>query len=199
MDTSNIKFWFENSFQQGRLVQVREQSGEKDVDGRGIWGGIESQVKHIVFSEELCYKDSLKPIYKEMEELISKHNMESSEFEPKSNHFFMQLKNLVEKKSNFKVQLNRVLQIAFNAGQLSMLLDKIPSDIKDFVLKNKLLEIDTYLSIENQNLIDKKYLDNTQLDKIRENIHNLGGGGYNYQQKYYKYKAKYLQLKKLIK
>ena len=199
MDTSNIKFWFENSFQQGRLVQVREQSEEKDVDGRAIWGGIESQVKHVMISEEICYKDILKPIYKDMEKLISKYDMESSEFEPKSNHFFMQLKNLVDKKSDFKVQLNRLFQISFNAGQLSMLLDKIPSDVKEFIITNKLLEIDTYLSLENQELINKKYLDDTELDKIRENVHNLGGGAYSYQHKYYKYKAKYLQLKKLIK
>ena len=195
---SNIKFWFDMSFQQGKLVQVREQSGEKDVDGRSIWSAIESQVSEIKIAEDLHYKDSLNPIYEEMNKLIEKYNMEASEFEPKSNHFFMQLKNLVEKKSGFRIHFNRVLQLGFNAGQLSMLLDKIPSDVKNVVLSNKLFELDTYISDENQKLINEKYLDGTQFDKIRENIHNLGGGGNNYQRKYYKYKAKYLQLKKLI-
>ena len=32
----------------------------------------------------------------------------------------MQLKNLVEKKSNFEIKMNRVLQLAYNAGQLSI-------------------------------------------------------------------------------
>ncbi len=195
---SNIKFWFDMSFQQGKLVQVREQSGEKDVDGRAIWGAIESQVSDIKITEELNYKKSLRPIYEEMNKLIEKYNMEASEFEPKSNHFFMQLKNLVEKKSGFRIHFNRVLQLGFNAGQLSMLFEKIPSDVKDFVLANKLLELDTYISQKKQKLINEKYLDGTKYDKVRENIHSLGGGGDKYQRKYYKYKAKYLQLKKLI-
>jgi hypothetical protein len=53
--------------------------------------------------------------------------------------------------------------------------------------------MDTFVSKENQDKINEKYLDGTELDKIKENIHLLGGGGFY--EKYLKYKAKYLKLK----
>jgi hypothetical protein len=190
---SNINFWYEYTFNQGRQVQEIEHTGEK-IDGRAIWKNIEVQVSEVDISG-LKYNDSLEDIYKEMDKLIEKYNMEKSEFDPKYNHFFMQLKNLVKAKSNFEIKLNRVLQIAYNAGQLSIFLEKneLPEDVKDFIVKNNLISINTYISKENQTIIDEKYLNGTPLDKIRQNIHLLGGSSSYY--KYKKYKMKYMNLK----
>ena len=68
----------------------------------------------------------------------------------------MQLKNLVEKKSEFKIKMNRILQLAYNAGQLNIFFQNINkfslpeqeklNEIKDFVLENKLDILDTYIS-----------------------------------------------------
>ena len=67
-----------------------------------------------------------------MDKIISKYKMDESEFNPKSNHFFYQLKNLVKAKSNFNIKLNRVMQLDFNDGQLSVFIDRgtLTDDIK---------------------------------------------------------------------
>ncbi len=193
---SNIKFWYEYTFKQAQQVQLLEQDNN-DVDGRAIWKQIEMEVDGVNITG-LNYKDELKEIFSKMTNLINKYKMEESEYKPKSNHFFMQLKNLVDKKSNFEIKLNRLLQIAYNAGQLSVFISKklISDELIDFINENNLLDLNTYVSKENQKIINEKYLDNTPLDKIRENINNLGGGGNDqYYLKYLKYKTKYLNLK----
>jgi len=193
---SNIKFWFEYSFKIARTVATADMNGES-IDGRSIWQNIEREVDGVNIVD-LKYREELKNIYKNMDKLIKKYKMEDSEMEPKSNHFFMQLKNLVEKKSNFEIKMNRVLQLAYNAGQLSIYIDnnKLPEDIIEFVKSNNLLDLDTYVSIKDQETINRLYLDNTPLDRIKENIHSLGGSS-DYM-KYLKYKAKYLKLRSKI-
>ena len=103
----------------------------------------------------------------------------------------MQLKNLVDKKSNFQIKINRVLQIAYNIGQLSIFIEmeKLPQDIVDFVEEHNLLDLDTYISLENQQIINERYLRDFNID--------MKGGSYYYS-KYLKYKTKYLQLSKLV-
>jgi hypothetical protein len=193
---SNIKFWFEYSFKIARTVQTSEMKGDS-IDGRTIWQNIEQEVAGVNIMD-LKYRPELRNIYINMDKLIRKYKMEESEMNPKYNHFFMQLKNLVEKKSNFEIKMNRVLQLAYNAGQLSIYIEqqKLPEDIIEFVESNNLLDLDTYISIKNQETINRLYLDNTPLDKIKENIHNLGGSS-DYM-KYLKYKAKYLKLRSKI-
>jgi len=208
---SNIFVWFKYAFKQGRQVQKIEHSGGI-VDGRGVWKNIEIQVESVEI-KDLKYNSSLESIYTKMDKLIKKYSIDKNEFEPKYNHFFMQLKNLVKSKSNFEIKLFRLLQIAFNAGQLSVNIEKkdFPEDIAEFVHENNLLSIDTYVSAENQDIINKQYLDGTVLDKI--NINQSGGfykkyllydlnGGSNpsldiYYNKYLKYKGKYLKLKNI--
>lgn len=201
---SNIKFWWEYTFKQGQLVQAIENSKDDNkIDGKAVWGGIECQLTGINI-EGLRYNESLRPIYEKMDKVCDAHRMteEGREFNPKYHHFFMQLQNLVVKKSNFEVKLNRLIQLAYNAGQLSQLihLGKIPDDIKHCVEENNLLSLDTYISKETQDIINRTYLNGTHLDKVRENIHMLGGGDpkeNQYYYKYLKYKHKYLSLKKL--
>jgi hypothetical protein len=219
---SNIFVWFKYAFNQGRQVQEIEHSGGT-VDGRGVWKNIEIQVESVEI-KDLEYNRSLESIYVKMDKLIKKYSIDKNEFEPKYNHFFMQLKNLVKSKSNFEIKLFRLLQIAFNAGQLSVNMEKkdFPKDITEFVHENNLLLMDTYVSKENQDIINKQYLDGTILDKIKNQKlggfnkkylkYDLNGGSnpsldinhYKYQEqqfhrKYLSYKAKYLKLKTILK
>jgi hypothetical protein len=186
---SKLKKLFRNVYDTARDVQTKDQNKE-EVDGRAIWNEIEASVKGIDI-EGLEYREELKPIYEKMEVIIDKYKMRDSEMDPKSNHFFMQLKNLVDKKSNFQIKINRVLQIAYNIGQLSIFIEmeKLPQDIVDFVEEHNLLDLDTYISLENQQIINERYLRDFNID--------MKGGSYYYS-KYLKYKTKYLQLSKLV-
>ena len=183
---SKLKKLFRNVYDTARDVQTKEQNKE-DIDGRVIWNEIQGRVKHIDI-KGLEYRKELKPIYEKMDHVIDKYEMRASEMVPISNHFFMQLKNLVDTKSNFQIELYRILQIAYNIGQLSIFIErgKLQQDIVDFVEEHKLLDLDTYISLENQQIINERYLRYFNID--------MKGGSYYYS-KYLKYKTKYLQLK----
>jgi hypothetical protein len=209
---SNLQLWFNKAFEAGKSVQKREHKGET-VDGRAVWGEIESKISDLKDKNltndsgvNLMYNSELNDLYDEMDVIIKNFDMDESEFNPKSNHFFMQLKNLVKGKSNFVIQLNRVAQLGFNAGQLSIFLKKgtLGEDrremIKKLVKDNKMLELDTYVSPDVQSTINRKYLDGTKFDLtkgvgggIRAGI-SVGGGDIYYV-KYMKYKSKYMKYK----
>ena len=142
-----VKKLYENAFRIGREVQIKEQTGQ-DIDGRDTWNTLERTTRELKDlsltndAEILQYNFTLKPIYLEMNTLIIAFEMDKSEFNPKSNHFFCQLMNLVDKKSNFEIKLNKIMQIGFNAGQLSVFLENnnLPSnqtDIAHFIMRNK--------------------------------------------------------------
>jgi hypothetical protein len=205
MEESNIKLWFKKAFEAGKSVQKQEHA-HIEVDGRAVWGTIEKRIgslRDVNLTDEsdveLRYNSSLLELYEQMDEIIKKFGMGLSEFCPKSNHFFMQLKNLVVGKSNFIIQLNRVAQLGFNAGQLRVFVKKntLCEDrrmlIRELVEKYKMFDLDTYIDTSTQKLINTKYLDGTEFDLTKE----LSGGGVitNYEIKYKKYKTKYLELK----
>jgi hypothetical protein len=166
-----VRQFYKKAFRAGKDVQIREQSGE-EVDGRAIWNELESttkELKDVVLlsidgSRILQYNESLKPIYEEMKRIIARFGMDTSEFDPKSNHFFCQLMNLVDKKSAFQIKLNKIMQLGFNAGQISVFIEKntLPDDrrftIMDFILINKMLDLDTYVEPETQEIINSRYL-----------------------------------------
>ena len=166
---TTVQKLYEKAFNAGREVQIREQSGE-EVDGRAIWNELEITTKGLkdqvlTYDEQILqYNTSLKPIYSEMKDIIIEFGMDKSEFNPKSNHFFCQLMNLVDKKSNFEIKLNKIMQLGFNAGQLSIFIEKntLPDDrrssITDFILTNKMLDLDTYVEPETQEIINSRYL-----------------------------------------
>lgn len=190
-----IQELFNKAYQAGRNVQEKEHNGET-IDGRGVWQALEKEIgelkdKNLTKNKKnLKYNESLNELYEKMDVIINKFNMAESEFDPKSNHFFMQLKNLVKTKSDFNIQLNRVMQLGFNAGQLSIFLERGTlskdrlSSIKKLVEDNDMNNLDTYVSPEVQDIINKKYLK----DEME------GGGSNFYYLKYMKYKAKYLLL-----
>lgn len=206
---SNTKLWFKKAFEAGKSVQKREHKHET-IDGRAVWGSIEDKIgslknKNLTneSGSELKYNSSLNELYEEMDAIIEKFGMDKSEFCPISNHFFTQLKNLVKSKSNFNIQLNRVAQLGFNAGQLSVfikkgtLCDDRKKIIADLVERHNMLELDTYVSPKTQSIINARYLDGTEFDLIREDGEDKEqeGGANPYYIKYLKYKSKYLQLK----
>ena len=211
---NKIKFLFDETYKIAQRVQKIDQL-KKEINGKAIWGKIEEKVKDIAI-DNLEYNETLKPIYTEMDKIINKYDMnrDNNEFKIISNHFFMQLKNLVTTKSNFKIQLNRVLQLAYNVGQLSVFLENTEkyddiektklNEINEMVMKYRLDVLDTYISIENQNKINKvlvnisfDFRDFNDLEKIGKN--QEGGNVSNYKQKYLKYKQKYLKLKNFSK
>jgi len=165
-----VRQFYEKAFGDGKEVQIREQAGE-EVDGRAIWNDLENKtkkLKDVVLSSAdgqiLEYNSSLKPIYEEMNSIIVRFGMDTSEFNPKSNHFFCQLMNLVDKKSAFQIKLNKIMQLGFNAGQLSVFIENntLPVDRRDtimeFILKNNMFRLDTYVSQEIQEIINSNYL-----------------------------------------
>lgn len=176
-----VRQFYKKAFRAGKEVQIREQSGE-EVDGRAIWNELESitkELKDVVLltfdgSQNLEYNSIiLKPIYEEMKRIIVHFGMDASEFDPKSNHFFCQLMNLVDKKSAFQIKLNKIMQLGFNAGQLSIFIERntLPDDrrstITDFILTNKMLDLDTYVFPETQEIINSRYLRGFSLKKQR--------------------------------
>jgi hypothetical protein len=166
---TTVQKLYEKAFLAGREVQIREQSGE-EVDGRAIWNQLEITTKGLkdqvlTHNEQILqYNTSLKPIYSEMKDIIIEFGMDKSEFNPKSNHFFCQLMNLVDKKSNFEIKLNKIMQLGFNAGQLSIFLERntLPADrsiiITEFIRRNNMLDINTYVGLETQQIINSQYL-----------------------------------------
>lgn len=96
-----------------------------------------------------------------MVKIITNKKMNDNEYNPISNHFFMQLMNLVVNKSlpvnSYNLYLNRVLQLAFNAGQLKVFIDKnlLDDEIVSFVKKYKLLNLSTYVNSWTQNEINE--------------------------------------------
>ena len=166
----SIKSLFNDAFEAGRNVQIKEHANE-DIDGKLVWNLLEAKtgpLKNKILTdnseENIKYNSNLENIYCEMDKIIVKYKMNESEFLPISNHFFCQLKNLVKSKSNFNIQLNRVMQLGFNAGQLSVfienktLLEDRYNEISNFIKKYKMLELDTYVDIIKQSIINKLHL-----------------------------------------
>jgi hypothetical protein len=212
MNSTRIKKLYDYVYNIAREVQMKTQTGEV-IDGRSIWQSIEKQISHIDLSDlglQIYYNDELQKKYTIMDDIDIKFNMSANENDPISNHYFLQLKNLVVKKSNFIIQINRILQIAFNVGQLSIFIEnnKLDIDRKDeisrFIYMNDMLNLDTYVSIDKQKEIDKLLDDHLVYSIISksslkdlQNLRDLQNGGNNiYYQKYMKYKIKYNNLKK---
>jgi len=165
----NIQKLFKQVYKIAYEVQRESHNGQK-IDGKRVWQEIEKSVEHINLPK-MKYIDTLNDIYDMMDVIIDKYCMEINEYYPKSNHFFMQLKNLVVKKSDYIIKLNRVLQLAYNAGQLNYFLnsseyntlDQI-KDIKHIYDDHNLNKLDTYISSENIEIINR--IMNEQSDDI---------------------------------
>jgi len=199
---TNIATLFKTAYETGRTVQEKEHA-RIEIDGKSIWKSLENQTgdlkdKDLSNNGVILKYDGMRlnELYPKMGEIIKKYKMTEDEggdeMNPKSNHFFCQLKNLVVKKSNYNIQLNRVMQLGYNAGQLSIFIerDTLPDDRKEeitqLVREYNMLDLNTYVSLQNQTIIDTKY----------QGLMKMTGGNDIYYSKYLKYKSKYIQLKR---
>ena len=144
----------------GYVVQILTHQGDS-LNGKAIWGRIEKKVDKIKINDDddIKYNQSLKSIYDIMSKLIDKYDMNDNQH-ILYYHCFTQLKNLVDTKSAFKIQIYRILQIAYNIGQLLYFMDNSESEsslneIKDFVYTYNLHLLDTYVSKPIQQEINK--------------------------------------------
>jgi hypothetical protein len=181
----NINRLFTQVFHIAYEVQRSTHSGQQ-IDGKRVWQEIEKSVEHINIPE-MNYKESLNDIYEMMDIIIDKYCMEINEYYPKSNHFFMQLKNLVVKKSKYIIKLNRILQLAYNAGQLKYFLDSSEyntldqiKDIKNIYDNNNLNNLNTYISFENIEIINQQYapielsIEDQLIIELTNDTYNIG-------------------------
>jgi hypothetical protein len=185
-----LEILFNKVLEIGYNVQVAENNGRK-IDGRMIWGSIENIFKSInikMFNFEYKLNNKL---YKDIQSLNIK-----DEFNPKVNHFLMQLYNLVEIKSDKRIiELYRLFQIAYNLGQLKYNYDKksITKEMKKVIDNNLevediyLFSIHKFVNIVDINNIDRVLekeqmnfivlLENIHLD-IDKQLYNTYKGGY---------------------
>lgn len=179
----------------------------KIIDGRKVWGEIESSVKDIdVKKLNFHYCDNTK-FYADIDSLnlidnANEPNIIDGKINPKYNHFLLQLKNLVLTKSVDKIiESHRLFQIAYNLGQLKYNYENniIPNEMKQVIDNNidiftirKFVNDDT---IEKLNSLYKTLIIDINLDDSIYIMEQKGGS--NYYDKYMKYKTKYVELKKL--
>jgi hypothetical protein len=177
----------------------------EEIDGRKVWGKIQDIVIDIDIKSLIFENPEIKFVYLENKELYddidSLDIKPEYEFNPKYNHFLLQLKNLVLAKSVDRViESNRLFQIAYNLGQLKYNYDQnlLPDNMKNIIDKHHdLFTIEKFVNKEIINKLDTLYKD----IKIDVNINDYiikmeqkGGDNY-YKSKYLKYKKKYLYIK----
>ncbi len=158
---SNIKFWYDYTFKIAEFIELSRINNEK-IDEQSIWKNIEQDMIGINI-ENLYYKSQLLSILKK------------TNFDKNYSSFVKKIEKLLNKNYNLKITMIGILKIAYFAGKISILIkmNKLSEEIKKFIETNNILDLDTYISKEDQEKINKLYLDGTKLDKIRENIHNL--------------------------
>lgn len=179
MNLSNIKLWFDFSLKTGQNIQNSILIDKEKPDIQSIWKNIEIPILNVNISD-IQFNENIF-------ENININNNEHLE----------NINNIINSNNNLVTNMSNILKIAFEIGQLDFIekFNNYSNYEKDTL--DKLTNLDTYINIKNQDLINDLYLDNKDgLDKLRENIHQLGGS--IYYTKYIKYKNKYLQLKKKL-
>jgi hypothetical protein len=184
----NIVKLFNLTYYMAKYVQEFEHCGF-DMNGKYIWSEIEKNISSDIIEGAEYNVKKLNEAYDEMDIIIKNLDLEENEFKPKSNHFFMQLKNLIVKKSEYKVRANRILQIAFNAGQLSYFIEnnKIPNSMIEVVKKYELDKLSTYINDVSIELIDN-FINNEMKGGFNDKFNVVG-----------QYLTSYYSLKDLLK
>ena len=117
-------------------------------------------------------------------------------------HFLLQLIRIIKNIPGNKFSFVRLGQIAYNIGQISVYIDSDPiyeRDPRDYYYSNELDKLKSYIDIKSCTIDPEKL--KKLIEIIDEKLNELkrlkkGGGDLNYYNKYYKYKQKYLKLKK---
>ena len=219
---TTIKSLFDKIISLAYNVQSNEQDPNitNKPNGRSIWGSIEKvsgkdillddNNEKMEFDGKKLDGKKLDDVYADIKEDVCKITKDN-EMNPKSNHFFAQLKNLVVEKAKYKLHINRLLQLAYNIGQLKVFIDNSKNDkpnpeylnpkIFEHVQKYNLFDIDLYISPKTQEIINKKY--SHKINEIIEAVNSIdiinpmeqSGGFIDEYHKYVKYKAKYMNKK----
>jgi len=151
-------------------------------DGRLYWNILKSIFEKIDISyvetksdndEPIIWNASHKQIIKKFNELFSKYNLLEKDINGKlieHNHFLLQLINIPTKNNP---SFTRLMQIALNIGQLKAFMDRFPFEIKteiyNFINDENLLNISTYMTVENYTKYNFTQEDLSNLDLILTN------------------------------
>lgn len=167
------------------------------LDGLKAW----NKIKPILLSIDTTgqWKSRIYEIYNHMKSTLGivekETDIDHNTWE--KHHFYLQHAR-IPNNNRKNPPFYRLLQIAYNAGQLEAIFDDpfYTAKLKKYYYDNKLNKLETYMSNTVLNLfehsIDDLFL--TQLNAIA-NIGLVGGG---YKAKYQKYKGKYLDLKQQL-
>jgi len=156
---------FELTFDLARYIQEFEHNGIS-MNDKLIFKEIKKNFTKEPIND-LKYNESLNDIYTKMNDLIKEHSIKDIDNKPSINKFFLQLKKIIVKKSNYTVRVNKILQIAYNSGRLKTLidLDMVPEYIKDFYEDNDMDNLKTYLNED-------------KIDEVNEYLKSIKKGGY---------------------
>lgn len=196
-----------------------ENSKEKNLDGLDSW----HRLRNVLAKYPILGKWKLESfqLYDQIIDLglVDENPKKMNKDVWEKNHIYIQ-HGKIPLKNKMKPTLLKLLQIAFNAGQLRQQMinrnDQFYSQtMRDFYLTNALDQADTYMEKCVLNLMTKE-INKDLYDEIMELNNNLlsdvykfesessesgnvqtGGNHYDYKQKYLKYKTKYLNLKNL--
>jgi hypothetical protein len=116
-------------------------------------------------------------------------------------HFFLQLIRII--KNNPEFSFRRLMQIAYNIGQLSNYIDNDPlfaGEPKKYFYDNDLYKISAYVDFSKCTaFVTEDVMElNDELENEIIKLSLKSGGGNNYYEKYIKYKNKYLKLKQSL-
>mgnify|MGYP001112854781 CR=1 FL=1 len=200
-----------------KVVKYGENSKEKDLDGYESW----NRLRNILDKYPIIGKWKIESLslYDQILDLglSSSNKVEKSTW--RKNYYYIQL-GRIPKKNLMKPTLLKLLRVAFNVGQLRQIMinnnDSFYTDMmKDFYLTNNLDSADTYMDkcvldlmskeIDNdltkeinelnKNLLSNVYNTETETTDQSSSVNQIGGYSAPYQNKYLKYKSKYLKLK----
>jgi hypothetical protein len=110
-------------FSQIFAIGMMVQNSSSSIDGKALWGKLEQIVLTIPVPgvQDDYTSAGLLEFHTEIKRLDAQFDLTKNEFTQISNHFLLQLSNLPFVKSKEKIVLFRLMQIAFNAGQLHAL------------------------------------------------------------------------------
>lgn len=157
-----------------KVIDLTEHLRKKyndNLDGLGLWNNLKKNLVDIQKDDLVYWSSNHETIIyslSEMKNSIKEYNDKTQLIE--KNHFLLQLFNIPKK--DVTAPFTRLIQIAFNIGQLKPLLNdkSFGFNIKQIFADNKLDQIETYM--DNDNLAKYKIFQN-DIDDILTTIENL--------------------------
>lgn len=154
-----------------KLTKYLRDKYNDSLDGLGVWNNLKRSLVDIQKDDLITWNSSHENmIYSlsEMKNSLKEYDEENNLIE--KNHFLLQLFNIPKK--DITAPFNRLIQIAFNIGQLKHELDdkKFGFNITQIYKENNMEKISTYMDDEN---ISKYKITQNEIDDILTTIENL--------------------------